>query len=79
MFEATAVITFKLELSPDLDDAVASARYFLEEELGFDTRRVLCVEQGATPRRCEKGPRSGNAKQRRLSRLRARNRQPDAV
>ena len=79
MFVATAVVTFQVELSPDLDDAVASARYFLEEKLGFDTRRILCVEQGATPQRCENGPRSGAATRHRLARLRARNRQPDAV
>ena len=44
-YEATAVVKFEVELSPDLEDALAAAKYFLEEELGFDSPRVLCVEK----------------------------------
>ncbi len=71
MFEATAVVTFQIELSPDLDDAVASARYFLEEELGFDTRRILCVEKPTKRRRCTKPPRPDDVARHRLPRLHA--------
>ncbi len=44
IFQATAVVKFEVELSPDLEDALDAAKYFLEEELGFDSPRVLCVE-----------------------------------
>ena len=53
VFEATAVVKFSVELSPDLDDAVEAAKYFLEEELGFANPRVLCVEKRVAGRaRC---------------------------
>ncbi len=49
VFEATAVVKFTVELTHSLEEAVESARYFLEEELGFDSARVFCVEK--RPRR----------------------------
>ncbi len=45
VFEATAVVKFTVELTRSLEEAVESARYFLEEELGFDSARVFCVEK----------------------------------
>ncbi|MFI5394480.1 MAG: hypothetical protein ACHQ9S_03010 [Candidatus Binatia bacterium] len=51
VFEATAVIKFSVELSPDLDDAVEAAKYFLEEELGFANPRILCVEKRGRSKR----------------------------
>jgi hypothetical protein len=50
VFEATAVVKFSVELSPDLDDAVEAARCFLEEELGFANPRILCVEKSLRSR-----------------------------
>jgi hypothetical protein len=50
-FQATAVVKFEVELSLDLEDALEAAKYFLEEELGFDSPRVLCVEKPAHRRK----------------------------
>ncbi len=52
-YEATAVVKFQVELSPDLEDALEAAKYFLEEELGFDNPRVFCVEKTAPKRKPE--------------------------
>ncbi len=51
VFEATAVVKFSVELTHNLEEAVESARYFLEEELGFESARVFCVEKPPRRRR----------------------------
>ena len=45
VFEATAVVKFRVELAHSLEEAVESAKYFLEDELGFESARVFCVEK----------------------------------
>ncbi len=51
VFEATAVVKFTVELTRNLEEAVESARYFLEEELGFESARVFCVEKPSKRKR----------------------------
>jgi len=53
-YQATAVVKFQVELSPDLEDALEAAKYFLEEELGFDSPRVFCIEKSARKRKSDR-------------------------
>ncbi len=60
VFEATAVVKFTVELTRSLEEAVESAKYFLEEELGFESARVFCVEKRPRGKRAHHNIRSGN-------------------